>query len=265
MASRKALLLIAILIAISPCLLFSQQQAKKTPERDRQSINILMRAVLASGGPQAVAAVRDITQTGEITFHWTKDVKGPITIRSLGSNHFRMEADLPQNKRSWVIRNGTGFRIEGERHVPMTDGGAVNLENLTYPIAHVAAALGESAIDISFEGIEKRNGRSIYRLRVKGQLGLASDSSSDAKPIVKDLLIDALTFDIMSVEDRPSATKADRSHDTPSRAIEYGDFRLVNGVRIPFSISTRLMGQKTLSIALTEVTFNSNLSDEDFK
>lgn len=106
---------------------------------------------------------------------------------------------------------------------------------------------------------------------------------------MKDLLIDALNFSILSVEDRPFRTYqargnvADKSaesseklsdqpsepkgklSDRPPRAIEFGDFRTVNGVLVPFSISTKLMGQETLTIHLSSVVFNSNLSSEDFK
>jgi hypothetical protein len=250
-------------LGLTSCFLFGQQPGDARPKRDAQAIEILDRVVQTVGGAQALASVHDIAESGEITFYWGKDVKGPVTIRALGGNHFRMEADLPESKKTWVVRNGTGSKTEGQRTVPMTDDSAANLENLTYPISHVAAALADFTADVSFVGIEKQEDRSVYRVRVKGQLGLRSNAGQNA-PIVKDLLIDALTFDVVSVEDRPFPNRADRSHDTPSRAIEYGDFRVVNGVRIPFSISTRLMGQKTLSIALSEVTFNSNLSDQDF-
>jgi hypothetical protein len=85
---------------------------------------------------------------------------------------------------------------------------------------------------------------------------------------LKELLIDALNFSILSVEDRPFRTceikrkfsdktaKADRKlSDEPSREIEFGDFRTVNGALVPFSIHTKLMGQPTLSIHLTRVSF----------
>jgi hypothetical protein len=249
---------------VTSCLFLFGQEQPKTPRRDPVLLDVLARVVNAAGGPQTLASVHDLTESGEITFCWGDGVKGPVTIRTLGRNNFRMEANLPDAKKTWVVRNGSGTRIEGEKTVPMTNDGALNLENITYPLAHVTAALTDSATDVSLVGIEKQEGRSLYRLRVKGQLGLASESSQ-RNAVTKELLIDALNFDIVSVEDRPFPNRAGGSKDTPSRTIEYGDFRVVKGARIPFSITTKLLGQKTFSIHLADVTFNSNLTDEDFQ
>jgi hypothetical protein len=244
------------------CLMFGQHQDTKPPERDPQLLEILARVSHAGGGAQAVAAVHDATERGEITFFVGEGIKGPLTIQMMGPNYFRMDVDLPDGKKSWVIRNGVGLRVENERNVPMTQDGALNLLSLGYPLAHVAATLADASTDVSFLGIENRKGRSIYRIRVRGGLGLTDKPKSS--PIAKDLLIDALTFDIVSVEDRPFSRKGDANRETPTRAVEYGDFRAVNGVRIPFSIATRLLGQKTLSISLTEAAFNSNLTSDAF-
>jgi hypothetical protein len=260
------------------CLSLFGQEQPKTPQRDPTLLDVLARIVNAAGGAPALAAVHDLTESGEITFHWGEGVKGPVTIQTLGGNHFRMEADLPKGKRTWVVSDGSGTRKEADQKViPLSSENAVNLGNLTFPIAQVAAILGDPKTDISLVGIETKDGRSVYRLRVKGELGLSS-KPIPTLPVVKELLIDALNFSILSVEDRPFRTyeakrklsdktaEADRKlSDKPSREIEFGDFRTVNGVLVPFSISTRLMGQPTLSIHLTNVSFNSNLSAEDFK
>jgi hypothetical protein len=97
-------------------------------------------------------------------------------------------------------------------------------------------------------------------------------------PVVKELLIDALTFDILSIEDYPAPIRnagkrsairppanSEKHSDSPPRAIAFSDFRTVKGVRIPFSVSAKLMGQETMSIRLDQVTFDSNLSAQDFK
>jgi hypothetical protein len=253
---------------------FGQDQRATSPGRDSQVLEILGRVVQANGGSQALANVHDITEKGEITFHGGGGAKGPLTIRMLGGNHFHMEADLPNGKSSWTVSDGGGSKKEGEKVVPLSRENALNLGNLTYPIGHVEAALSDSATTTSFVGIEKREARSVYRLRLKGHLGLASEGHASI-PVVKDMLIDALTFDIVSVEDRPfvalSVEKGrlradtDRPFHSPPRAIEFSDFRVVNGVRLPFSVKTKLLGQLTLSMRLDQVTFNNSLSGQDFK
>jgi hypothetical protein len=248
-----------IFVAVLSLPLFGQQ-------RDAQLIDILTRTVRAAGGPQAVVAVHDITETGEITFYWGKGIKGPLTIQMLGGNHFRMEADLPDEKQTWILRNGVGSLTEKDRSIRMAPQEALNLGNLTYPLAHVVSALADPETDISFAGIERRNDRSVYRLRVKGQLGLATKAQS--LPVLKDLLIDALDFDIVGVEDHPFPSHrlpGNRTVDTTPREIEFADFRVVEGLRVPFLITTKVHEQKMLQIRLSEVHFNTNLTDEQFK
>jgi hypothetical protein len=264
MSIRKRTLGFAVTVAVLSCSSFGQQL--KVPARDAQSIEILARVVQAAGGTQALRSVRDITESGEITFNWGQNVKGPVTIRALGANHFRMEADLPRGKTTWVIRNGSGSKKEGDTAIRISGQNAINLENLTYPVGHVSAALADTATEVSFVGIATKDSRSVYRIRVKGHLGLIV-GPTPSLPVEKDLLVDALTFDIVSVQDRPYTTydPGRKLSETPVREIDFTDFRVVNGVRIPFSISTDLNGQRTLEIRLNVVTFNEGLSDEDFQ
>ena len=245
--------------------MFAQNQDAISPGRDRQSLEILARVVQANGGSQAFANVRDITERGEITFDWGDHVSGPLTIQILGGS-FRLEADLPDDKRVWVARNGTGSETKNHKSITMTQQEAVNLGNLTFPLAHVVSALLDPAAQVAFVGIEKMEGRSVYRLEVKGQLGLAT--KEQCGPVSKDLLIDALTFSIVGLEDHPHPTNRvpnAKSIDTTPREVAFSDFRTVNGLLVPFSITTKVHGQEMFQIHLSEVLFNSTIDDAKFR
>lgn len=259
---RRSFVLFTI-VAVSPFL--SAQEAAKHPKRDAQAVEILTRTVNAAGGRQSLSAVRDMTESGEITFYWGESVNGPVTIHTLGGNHFRMEAELSQGRSTWIVSDGVGSKKNGEKVSPISRENAINLCNLTYPVGHAATGLADPATDVSFIRIETREGRSVYRLRLRGKLGLVGDGSPVV--VVKDLIVDPLSFDIIGVEDDPYPTyqPGERSSNTMPRQIEFGDFRLVNGVRVPFSITTKLEGQQTLTIQLRQVTFNNNLSISDFR
>jgi hypothetical protein len=250
---------------LASCPLLCQTQPK-APQLDALLVEVLTRVVNTAGGSQALASVHDLTESGEITFHWGDGHSGPVTIKALGTNHFRMEADLPEGKRTWVVKGGVGSLKEANgknRALPYDN--AINLENLTFPLAYFAAALANSKTEISLVGIEEVSGRSIYRLRAKGQLGLGGELRNPA--VVKDLLVDALTFKILKVEDRPFQMHeaTGKKPNKPTREIDFEDFRTVNGVLVPFSITTKLMGQKTMTIKLSGVVFNGNLGEQDFK
>jgi len=155
-----------LFVLIASVSLFCQERPE-VPRRDPLLMDVLTRVVSVGGGSQALASVRDLTESGEITFHWGQGVKGTVTIQALGSNHFRMEADLPDGKHTWVVNDGDGTRKEADRKAePLSSENAVNLLNLAFPISHVAAALRDAETDVSLVGIEQRDGRSVYRLRL---------------------------------------------------------------------------------------------------
>ncbi len=243
----------------------SQERSISSSKRDPRLLDVLQKVVSSAGGTQAFARVKDVTESGEITFYWGEGVKGQVTIQTMGRNRFRMEAELPDGKCIWIAAHGEGSRRETTGEVrPLSSDSASNLDSLTFPIAQVVNVLSDPQSDISLVGIEARNDRSVYRLRVTSRVG---DQPMPGMPVVKDLLVDALTFGILSIEDRPFQTYevGGKPSDKPTRVIEFNDFRSIDGLRVPFSIDTKLMGQSTLSIRLTNVAFNSNLSPDIFK
>lgn len=262
-ALRNRCFLVLLIAAVHP-LCYAQSQ---TSQRDPLLVEVLARVIDNAGGSQTVATLHDLTESGEITFHSDKSDKGSVLIQTLGANHFRMEADVPGGKRTWIVKAGVGSRKDKNGKVtPLQRGGAINLENLTFPIAHFAEALKDAQTDISLVRIEHRGGRSIYRLRVKGRLGLSAVKTAQGTIVTKDLLVDALNFTILSVEDRPfELHQARHTPDKPSREIDFGDFRTIQGILVPFSITTKLMGQETLTIHLSNVVFNRGLSEQDFR
>jgi hypothetical protein len=265
----KLLVCMVWLFFFSPISLLAQSQSttgRKAPERDAQSIEILNRVVQAAGGSQALAAVRDITERGEITFYWGKGQKGPVTIEMVGGRRYRMEADLPQGPSVWITRDGTGWKKESdERVVGLSSENATPMGNFTYPIGQVVASLADPNTSVSFVGIESRKDHSVYRLRVTGRLGLLP-TTSVISAISKDLIIDALSFDIVGVADRSFPVyEGGRPSDKAPYEVDFSDFHAVNQLRVPFLIDMTLMGQHAMDIRVTEVTLNSGVREEQFQ
>src|SRR5208282_4750375 len=80
------------------------QPAQVAPTRDPQAVSILSQALAAAGGVSAVSVVQDFTGTGTITYYWAnQEVSGQATVRGLGTSDFRLDAQLPQGARSWLV------------------------------------------------------------------------------------------------------------------------------------------------------------------
>lgn len=259
----RTLLLVYVMVSSSFVL---GQQTTSSAAQTAALRDVLTRVVAAAGGQEAMESIQDLTEAGEITFHWANPIVGPVVIRSVGRNRFRMDADLPIGPRVWVVKNGLGKRKEGSVEFPLAHENAINLENLTFPVAFLSAALAERDTKVSLVGIEDHDGRSVYRVRLDGVLGLVEKREQGALT-TKEFLIDALTFDILSVADYPCIVRTPRPQNrstAPPREVTYGDFRMVSGIRLPFLISTALQSERTLTIRLHEVNFNTNVADADF-
>ena len=233
-----------------------------SPQRDPRAIDILNRTLKAAGGIQALSGIHNFTESGDVKLFFAEEVKGTVLIRSLGGNHFRMDASVPGGRRSWTLSGGHGSRREssGKKSV-LTDQSAVDLANLSFPLAYVTAAVNDPQAKIAFRGVEDWRGRSVYRIQLKGKLGIV-----DRGILVRDLLVDAMGFDILVVEDEHLRIHktGDKPTDLASRQIEFGDFRITNGIRVPYWINIRLMGQQVMRIELNQVAFNGQFSNLDF-
>ena len=67
---RPRFIFLVALLALAAPPLFPQDGPKSTVKRDAHAIEILTRTVNAAGGLRSLSAVRDITESGEITFYW---------------------------------------------------------------------------------------------------------------------------------------------------------------------------------------------------
>jgi hypothetical protein len=257
--------LIFLVLLVTVLAPFAPSQQRPQPERDSRAIEVLSRVIRASGAANN-SIPRDIRETGEVVFHWGNGVRGPVTVSMMGGDRLRLDAELPRGKSTWIVRESVGSKRDAQGQHPIGTLQSVNLGFLTFPLAYALEAINDPTTDVSLGGIEQQSGRSIYRLKLRGRLGLSQ--KEHAVSVTKYVLVDAMTFDVIAVEEHPvpiSMHDGKRVEDSRIRRLDFGDFRLIHGLRVPFLISESLFGQSTLDIHLTDVSFNNNLPDEDFK
>ena len=254
-----------------PLLLASTSFAQSTPPptppvRDPQAVAILQQALAAAGGAAAIGAVQDYTATGTITYFWAgQQVQGAVTLKGRGIGKFRLEATLQSGTRTWAVSNGAGFikHADGSaRNIPYQN--AVNFGNLTFPVAHLAAALQDPSTSISYFGLETRNGQQVQHVRLQRTFPTNLDPRGDfTKLTIRDFFIDPVAFQVLSILDM---THPEDSF-TISQPHEMGfsNYRAVNGILVPFSVQETSNGQHTYSVQITQISFNSGLQDGDFQ
>ncbi len=87
------------LVTFSACLLPCIVSAQ-TAQRDRQAISIINQTLAAGGGAALLSTIQDFTGTGSITYYWDPQVNGSMTVKGRGLGQFRIDATLPNGRRT---------------------------------------------------------------------------------------------------------------------------------------------------------------------
>ena len=240
--------------------------AQQPPQPDPQAVAILTQCLNAAGGAQAFAAVRDFSASGTITYYWAgKEVQGNVKVRGRGTGQFRLDATLPEGVRSWVVSDGAGSLKEASGNIGRIPyHNAVDFGSLTFPLSHILAALNDPSMSISYLGVVTKSGREFHQIRVRQTFSEGADPGGILTKLnTKDFFIDAASFQVSRTLDMIHPEK-DSTQDHPHE-MEFSDYRPVNGLFVPFSITEKIGGQRTWTIQLSAISFNPGLTDADFK
>jgi hypothetical protein len=83
------------------------------------------------------------------------------------------------------------------------------------------------------------------------------------KLATRDFFVDPNTFQILSSQD--SAHPKDNLSETCPHEMQFSNYQSTNGVLVPFAITETVCGQVTDTITLSQIAFNTGLTDSDFQ
>ena len=262
-----------VVLPITAQQITAQETKRAEPQRDQQAVDILRQALVVAGSEQAVNAVGDYRATGRLVAYQSKDQQsqGTVTLIARGVGQFRMDANLPAGVRSHSIsegrttkmgEDGVVIRPRGENApVPSSDGfpqiAPMFPAGLAFPHVQLATALKAQRLSILYKDLAEMDGRAVHRVRVQpfSQQGISASSMAKYRTI--DFFIDPATFQVLMTEDLVPRNIVHQ--------IRYSDYKPMNGVLVPFSISEEMGGQTTWTIYLDQFGFNTGLQDSNFE
>lgn len=268
---RLARTLLAVLLSfVLTCPAWSQQAAttssQSPPQRDTQAVAVLNQMLSTSGGSNLISSIQDSTATGSITYFWGgQQVQGTVTLRQKGADEFRLDANLPSGVRSWAVSFGNGSVIETDGAVrPVGFANALNLGALAFPLAEVYADLQDSSTTLTYVGSTQIAGRTAAQIRAQRNFGTLNDADGSLSKLrSRDFFIDSSNLQLLLIRDTTHSSES--VSENYQHEIWFSDYRLVNGVLVPFGVSEKIAGQQTWAVQLAQITFNNNLSDADFQ
>jgi hypothetical protein len=239
-----------------------QAQVPSVPPatKDAQALAVVSQSLVAAGGSSIVTAITDYTATGDVTYYMDVDrnVQGNVTLRGKGLNQFRLDANLPSGMRSEAIDGWTTIKAkDGSVHKLHTQS-PLAPARLILPYLQLSAALNSRGLSLSYVGLVDVDGQPLHHIQVQRVVPGAPDRyKAISEYLTVNYFVDPSTFQIVMIQDVAPEHRV--------RQVRYSDFRPVNGLVVPFSISERLGGQDTWIIHLSKITLNSGLQDSDFE
>jgi hypothetical protein len=233
-------------------------------QRDQEALLILSGTIGAAGGVEQLTTIRDLTETGTVTYYWSKEVTGNVTVKSQGHDRLKIDADLPTGKQITVIGSNGGTIIEpnGSR-IPINGQSITDLGNLTMPSLALLEAMRDSSVGLVYAGMVTHNGSQVYDVRVMPSFPQAQDlKGKRSTDEARDFYIDTKTLLVTSITD--SFHLGGRKDTALLHELSYSNYQLQNGVMAPLAITESVSGNPGLTMTLTQVSFNPGLAPADF-
>jgi outer membrane lipoprotein-sorting protein len=252
---------------ITPVCAQQTQQAAtpaSPPQRDPQALTVMAQSLNTAGGVPPLSAIQDFKGLGTITYYWAgKEVQGSVTVQGRGTGQFRLDASLPEGMRSIVVSNGSGTVKEANgTTTAILSHNSLNLGSLTFPFTYLVSALADPSTSITYAGLETTDAGPLHHIRL--QKTFAFDPGGiRSKLTTRDFFIDPGTLLVLRTRDMLHP-KDSMATDIPHE-LQFSDYRPVNGISVPFTITEFGGDQRLNMIQLSQISFNKGLQDGDFQ
>lgn len=259
MRKFRALIAGVFLGLLAPDLVVAQQ-AGSTPPRDSQALSLISGFLSASGGANAINGATDFSASGNVVFHWAdQDVSGTATLKIRGMNQLKLETTVPDGHPTWVVNEGAGKFVDSQGNIhPIPVRDAQSLASSILPLAYLARVVADERVGVTYLGLVNHNGLQVQQIDLRG---FASDRDpSRFHEFRRSLFMDPNTGSLLSILDE---TATEGLAKVPHE-VRYTNYKTVQGVTLPMSISDFVGGQNTFDLQLQQVSFSSGVSSSEF-
>jgi hypothetical protein len=234
-------------------------------QRDQQALTILSQTLAVGGGQNLVTSIQDLTETGTATFNLDSEVRASLTIKARGLQQIRIDADLPEGRRSTVVNASGGLLREADGQLrAINRQGAVDLRNMTFPCLPLIAAMQDSSMTVVYIGLVTRDGAPAYDVRIGKDFASEHGSPRQRGLHLRDFYIDPKSFLVIAMSDTIRSSSDSQDSGLPHEVL-YSNYQSQNGITMPMTVSEKVGGVTDISMELSQVTFNSGLTDSDFQ
>lgn len=238
--------------------------AQSLVQRDQQALTILSQAIEAGGGQQLITSIQDFTETGTIEYVGGDQSAVNASIKGRGLHQIRVDADLPEGRRSTVVNGATGSLTEANGQFrPIQHQSVRNLLGLTFPYLPLIAAVQDESTKIIYGGLVQHAGISAHDIRIEKVYTSQQDPTGRrGTQEGRDIYIDPKSLLVVSIFDQLHFV-SNRGDGIPHEIL-YSNYHTESGIAMPMTISDTMRGVTGATMQLSQIVFNSGLTDADF-
>lgn len=240
---------------------FGQQataSGAQAPQRDPQALAVLQTAFAAMGG----AVPSDSTTNGTVTtIAGSLTENGIIVILTRGTDQTSEQIQTPHGS-TVVYSNIQASQTTGLVFTPLSLELASSSRSLAFPLPLLGAVLNNPDYRYAYIELESQNGTQLHHLQFWNSFASQPKFQFLAGFTLTDLWIDAVSGLPQHISQSQRAGRG--SEPTIQLDTYFSNYQNVGGVRYPFSIRESLNGSPWISITITNVTFNTGLTDSSF-
>lgn len=259
-----------VVLAVLICSLPTSSQTSTTAQGDPQAVATLQKAFTAMGG-QVVGIPTSQLFSGTET-RYSNDASTTsysIQVEVLGADKFRWITNGPEGSVTTIIAGATGQTqsVSGAQTVPAYAVFGNTIANV--PLLALSRWIGIASLQVQSLGQEVIGGQSLNHLVISGLTGggIRSHETAQSQDDRCELYVDPATSLPMRLRFYQRVQNAFVPHYLSSFVpidVAFSDYRTVNGVTLPFTLTRYLNDQKISVIQIRSIQLNVALNSQDF-
>ncbi len=243
------------------------QQSPVPAPRDAQAVSVLQRSLAALAG---AAPVNDVTFTGTVTrIAGSDNESGTATLKATAVGQGRVDLSLSSGQRSEVVDISQASPA-GSWSGPDGTWHAVAPHNLLgdpswfFPTFLIHRALSAPSYAVSPMDAETMDGVAVDHLKIYQQYGSSSQQVALTQGLSQiDIYLNPST--LLPVAVLFNAHPDDNALVNIPIQITFSNYRVVQGVSVPYHIQKYIQNGLALDVTVTGVQVNTGLSSAEFQ
>lgn len=251
--SRLLLTILSVLLVAGP------SPSQQVTANDPQAVAILQQAVAALGNLPS-----DSTASGSVVITaGSQTLDGTIKVLTRGMSQSAEAVTTSEGTVEVIYSMGLAAEInESGTKKPYSLELSSSAQSALFPLPILSAILSSTDSVVQYVGLEQVGGSQCQHIRTWSTFASQPDLQSLAPFTIRNIWIDSTTHLPVQL----AYTMRDGTGAVPSNAvlIAYSDYRQEGGTYYPLQISKSVNGIPWMSITISNVSFNTGLSDSSF-